>query len=100
MATTSKSMFRAAFATSNATLYTVPNGTTAVVTDIWVTNTTATPGTFTIKLDGVEIAAGMEIAANGVVNLTPKQVLAGTKLIEGSASANTIKIHISGVEIV
>jgi hypothetical protein len=100
MATTSKAMFRGAFATSNATLYPVPAGTTAVVTDIWVTNTAATPGTFTIKLDEVEIAAGMEIAANGVVNLTPKQVLAGTKLIEGSASANTIKIHISGVEIV
>lgn len=100
MATTSKAMVRSAFATSNATLYTVPNGTTAVVTDIWVANTSATAGTFTIKLDGVEIASSMAISANGVVNLTPKQVLGATKLIEGSASANTIKIHISGVEIV
>lgn len=98
MATTSKAMFRGAFSTSNATLYTVPANTTAVVTDIWVANT-GSAGTFTIKLDGVEIAPAMAIAANGVVNLTPKQVLAATKLIEGSASATTIKVNISGVEI-
>lgn len=99
MATTSKAMFRGAFATSNATLYTVPAGTTAVVTDIWVANTSATAGTFTIKLDGVEIAPSLEISGNATVNLTPKQVLDATKLIEGSASAVTIKINISGVEI-
>lgn len=100
MATTSKAMARTAFATSNTTLYTVPNGTTAIVTDIWISNTTSTAGTFTIKLDGIEIASSMAISANGVVNLSPKQVLGQTKLIEGSASANTIKLHISGVEIV
>jgi phage-related protein len=99
MATTSKALARTAAATSNATLYTVPSSTTTVVTNIVVTNTASTSGTFTIKLDGVDLASGTTIAANDTIVIDLKQTLATTKVIAGSASATSINFHISGVEI-
>jgi hypothetical protein len=99
MATTSKAMYRGAATTSNATLYTVPSSTTAVVTNIVVTNTAGTSATYTIKLDGVDILSGVTLPANGVSAVDIKQVLSATDLIEGSASATSVNFHISGVEI-
>lgn len=97
--TTSKTLARTAAATSNTTLYTVPANTTAVVTNIVVANTAASAGTFTIKLDGVDVISGAAIAANSSAFFDLKQVLAATKVIAGSASATTVNFHISGVEI-
>ena len=99
MATTSKALARTAAATSSTTLYTVPSSTTTVVTNIVVTNTAASAGTFTLKLDGVDLASGTTIAANDTVVIDLKQVIATTKIIAGSASATSINFHISGVEI-
>ena len=99
MATTSKALFRGAAATSSTTLYTVPSATTTVVTEIIVTNTAASAGTFSITLDGVSIATTVNVPANDSTVISLKQVLAATKIIAGSASATTINFHISGVEI-
>jgi len=100
MATTTKALFRGAATTSTGTtLYTVPASTTTVVTDILVSNTAGSSGTFTISLDGVTIASAVPIGANDSVSMSLKQVLATTKIIAGGASATTINIHISGVEI-
>ena len=92
-------MFRGAAATSNTTLYTVPSATTAVVTDIVVTNTAGSAGTFTLSLNGTALATAVAISANGITNISIKQVLAATQVISGSASATSINFHISGVEI-
>ena len=92
-------MFRGAAATSNTTLYTVPSATTAVVTDIVVTNTSGSAGTFTLNLNGTALATAVAISANGITNISIKQVLAATQVISGSASATSINFHISGVEI-
>ena len=99
MATTSKVLARTAAATSNTTLYTVPSATTTVVTDIVVTNTAGTAGTFTLNLNGTALTSGVSLPANGVTNLSIKQVLNATQTISGSASATSINFHISGVEI-
>jgi len=99
MATTSKAMFRGAASTSNTTLYTVPSATTSVVTDIVVTNTAGSAGTFTLNLNGAALVSGASIPANGVTNLSIKQVMSATQIISGSASATTVNFHISGVEI-
>ena len=99
MATTSKALARTAAATSSATLYTVPASTTTVVTNIVVTNTAASAGTYTLTLDGVALASGTTIAANDTVVIDLKQTLATTKIIAGFASATSINFHISGVEI-
>jgi hypothetical protein len=99
MATTTKALARAAAATSSATLYTVPSSTTAVITNIAVTNTAGSAGTFSLTLDGVALHTTTAIAANTTVYIDLKQVLATTKVIAGFASATTINFHISGVEI-
>jgi hypothetical protein len=100
MATTTKALFRGAAATSSTTLYTVPASTTTVVTNILVTNTAGTSGTFTILLDDVSIGTTVTVGAYDTTVIDLKQVLATTKTIKGLASAVTINFHISGVEIV
>jgi hypothetical protein len=99
MATTSKALARTSAATSSATLYTVPADTTAVVTNIVVTNSAASAATFTITLDSIDLFKDAAIAANTTVAFDLKQVLATTKIIAGLASATTVRFHISGVEI-
>jgi hypothetical protein len=96
---TSKTLARTAAATSSTTLYTVPSSTTAVVTNIVVTNTAGTNGTFTILLDDVSIATTVTVGAYDSTIIDLKQVLATTKTIKGLASATSINFHISGVEI-
>ena len=99
MATTTKALARGAFATSSTTLYTVPASTTTVVTNIVVTNTTGTAGTFSLLLDDVSLATTVSVGAFDSTIIDLKQVLATTKTIKGLASAITINFHISGVEI-
>jgi hypothetical protein len=98
MATTSKALGRGAFATSSATLYTVPSATTAVVTNIVITNT-AGAGTFTLGLNGTSLATTVAVGANSITTIDLKQVLSATQTITGLASATSINYHISGVEI-
>jgi hypothetical protein len=99
MATLTKALARTAAATSSATLYTVPAGTTAVITNIAVTNTATSTATFTLALNGVVLQAASAIAANTTAYVDLKQVLAATQVISGFASATTVNFHISGVEI-
>lgn len=104
MATTTKALARTAAATSNTTLYTVPNtSTTSVITNIVATNTATSSATFTINIDSVAILSGVSLAANSSAFFDLKQVIpanATPKTIAGSASATTVNFHISGVEIV
>jgi hypothetical protein len=99
MATTTKALARTAAATSSTTLYTVPSATTTVVSNIVVTNTSGTSGTFTLLLDDVSIATTVTVGAYDSTIIDMKQVLATAKTIKGLASATTINFHISGVEI-
>ena len=99
MATVTKALARAAFATSSGTLYTVPASTTTVVSNIVVTNSAASAATFTIQLDAIDLFKTVAIAANSTAMFDLKQVLATTKVIAGLASAITVSFHISGVEI-
>lgn len=100
MATTTKALHRnAASTTTTTTLYTVPASTTTVITNIVVCNTSSSAQTFVITLDGVHLAYNQSIAANSSAYFDLKQVLATTKVIAGGASATSVTIHISGVEI-
>jgi hypothetical protein len=99
MPTTTKALARAAFATSSATLYTVPAATTTVISNIVIANTTGSAGTFTLALNGVSMATAVAVAANSITTIDLKQVLAATQTITGLASATSITYHISGVEI-
>ena len=100
MATTPKVLFRgAATTTTSTTLYTVPADTIAVITNIVITNTAGAAGTYTLALDDVNIATTVDVGANDSVVLDIKQVLDTATTIKGGASATTINLHISGVEI-
>ena len=99
MAVISKVLFRGAASTSNTTLYTVPASTTAIITNIVVTNTAATSATYTIKFNNVDVLSGISINANSSVAIDMKQVLTATQAVAGSASATTVNFHISGVEV-
>ena len=105
MANTAKALFRGAATTNTATvLYTVPTtSTTTVVTNIAVTNTAASAGTFTLVIDGVALHTTTAIAASTTIYIDCKQVIpanATPKTITGGASATTINLHVSGLEIV
>jgi hypothetical protein len=99
MATVSKALVRTAAATSSTTLYTVPSSTTAVITNILVTNTVTADATFTILLDDVSIGTTVTVGGFDTTVIDLKQVLATGKTIKGLASATTVNFHISGVEI-
>jgi hypothetical protein len=100
MATISKTLFRgAATTTVGTTLYTVPSATTTVVTNIVVTNTSASAGTFTMALGGTNFATLIAVGGNDSTVIDIKQPLTATQTITGGASATTINFHISGVEI-
>jgi hypothetical protein len=99
MTTTIKAFGRGAFATSSATLYTVPASTTSLVTNIVVTNENASEQTFTITLDSVSVFYQATIAPNTTAAFDLKQALATTKIIAGLASSTDVKYHITGAEI-
>jgi hypothetical protein len=100
MANTAKALFRgAATTTTTTTLYTVPASTTAIITNIAVTNTSATGYTFTLSLDSVDMHTATAIAGNSTIYIDLKQVLATTKTIKGGASNAAVNFHISGMEI-
>lgn len=103
MAVTSKVLARTAAATSSTTLYTSPNtSTTAVVTNIVISNTATSQSTATVSMDGVVIVPTIKVDANSVVGFDIKQVLPANnpaKTITGFASTTAVNFHISGVEI-
>lgn len=100
MPNTPKTLFRgAATTTTSTTLYTVPSATTAVVTNIVITNTASSPATFTMGFAGTNFATTITVGAADSTIIDLKQTLNATQTITGGASATTVNFHISGVEI-
>lgn len=103
MPTTTKVFYRGAATTSDTTLYTAPNtSTTAVVTNIAITNTTTSAVTATVNLDTVAILSAVAVPASTTTFVDLKQVIPANnpaKTISGSASSTSVNFHISGVEI-
>ena len=99
MATISKQMYTGAASTSTTTLYTVPAATTAVVTEIVVTNPTSAAYTFTINLNGNVFIPFTTIASNSNITFDIKQTLNATQTISANASNTSVNFFISGVEV-
>jgi len=99
MAVVSKVLARTAAATSSTTLYTVPSGTTAVVTNIVICNPTSSAVTASMTINAIDLLGSVSIAANSVFGFDLKQVVPATEIIAGSASSTSVDFHISGVEI-
>lgn len=100
MSLTPTVLTRTVLAATSATLYTVPSGATAVVTNVVLTNTTGTSVTATIALDGVILVAPAPIPGYGTATYDLRQPLAATKTITGFAgTATAIACHIAGMVI-
>ena len=99
MATVTKALARVAAATSSTTLYTVPAGTTTVVTNIVICNPTASAVTASMTINAIDLLGSVSIAANSSAFFDLKQVIPATQVIAGSASSTSVDFHISGVEI-
>ena len=70
MATVSTSLARGAFASSVQDIYTVPTtGTTSIITNIVVVNTSASAGSFSILLDSVELFSETTIAGKSTISV-------------------------------
>ena len=98
MANTFTVLFRGAASTNSTTLYTVPAGTTTLVTSVVAANSTASEATYNLSLGGTALATGVSVPANDSVILEVKQVMAAGDWIVGDALAG-VTFHISGLEI-
>jgi hypothetical protein len=99
MATISKAMFRGPATTVDNTLYSVPSATSAIVTNIIISNASSTRQTFNISLAAVPIASGVEIQGNSLVAFDIKQPISSLEEVKGFASSTSVSFHVSGVEI-
>jgi hypothetical protein len=99
MANTFKALFRGAAPTSSTTLYTVPSGTTTLVSSLVVVNTASAVATFDMSFDSIQIANDVSVPGNDSLILELKQVLEASDVLAGLASASTVNFHISGLEI-
>ena len=99
MATLATALARTAASTSTATLYTVPAGTTTVVTNIVICNPTGSGTTASILLNDIDLLGTVAIAANTSAFFDLKQVITATQTIKASASSTSVDFHISGTEL-
>ena len=89
---------------ASSALYTVPTGYTAIIKQLVVTNTTASPRTFTIYIGATAVAgnalfSGTAIAASDALVINLSQVLASTeKIFALSDAGSALNLTISGVE--
>ena len=86
---------------SASTVYTVPGGTTTLVNNILVSNTSACPASYSINLANVTAAASVTVPGRDTAVLDIKQVLNATDTITlfTSSSPSVLSVHISGLEI-
>ena len=81
-------------------IYTVPALTTAVLTNMLVSNTTTSSLTFTLTIAGVDVESMIPISPLSTAFFDIKQVCSAGTLVVASASNPGLSLHISGVTIV
>ena len=99
MADTSITLYRGAAATSDTTLYTSPSSIAVAVTNIAITNDTASAATATINLATVPLVSSVSVAANTTQFIDLEQIIYNGETITGSASTTDVNFHIAGYEV-
>jgi hypothetical protein len=99
MADSTFTLFRGAAATSNTTLYTSPANMAVAVTNIAITNDSASAVTATINLATFPLVGGISVAANSTQFIDLDQIIYNGETITGSASTTTVDFHIAGYEV-
>jgi len=80
-------------------VYTVPASTTAVVTNITITNPATSQISASITLDGICIAKQLSVSPNGTIFIDIKQVLETTKKIFVLTTSSVADVMISGMQV-
>jgi hypothetical protein len=99
VADTSITLYRGAAATSDTTLYTSPSSIAVAVTNIAITNDTASAATATINLATVPLVSSVSVAANTTQFIDLEQIIYNGETITGSASTTDVNFHIAGYEV-
>jgi hypothetical protein len=81
-------------------VYTVPSSTTAVVTNIIITNPLVTAITANVTIDNVTIAKQLTVTGNGSTFIDIKQVMGTGKTISVLTSSPQADVNISGMLVV
>jgi hypothetical protein len=89
---------------TEATLYTVPADTTAILRHIRLANSTATAATVRLSIGayaaGTALLGDVSIPANGTYDWSGFAVLAAAETLRGSAgTTNALAVTVSGVEV-
>lgn len=87
---------------ASSALYTVPTGKSAIIKQLVVTNTTASPANFTFYINGTTIDKALfrntSVAGNDAVVINLSQVINSGETVNALASANTtLNLTVSGV---
>ncbi|MEU0674464.1 hypothetical protein ABZ330_16490 [Streptomyces sp. NPDC006172] len=99
MANTPKKLYRGTASTTQAVVYTVPASTSTIVTNLVAANSGTSAASLLIRIGGIAIVPNTPIPANGIFTLDVTQVLDASTTIDVQASATTVGVHISGVEV-
>lgn len=99
MANTPKRLYRGMATTTQTDVYVVPTGTTAIVTNIVVTNSGTTTATVLLRNKGVPIIPNTPIPANGIFTLDIAQVMDAGDDLDLQASSTNVGVMVSGVEV-
>ncbi|ATI18805.1 hypothetical protein SEA_DIANE_21 [Streptomyces phage Diane] len=99
MANAPKRFSRGSTSTTRTNVYTVPASTTAIVTNIVVTNSSTSTATVLIELNGLAIIPNTSIPGNGIFTLDITQVMDAGNTIHVTGSSTTCSYFISGVEV-
>jgi len=82
------------------TVYTVPDGGKAIVTNIVASYAGTVSAALTVRLAGLPVINAVGIQPSGVLTLDISQVLEEGDTIQVQGNANACSVHISGVEVV
>lgn len=101
MAINNKRLASGTLSNANATLYTVPASTKTIIKSISLCNTSASPATITLSLNGIYVFSAYSLAANSYLHIPQfDQIIDATELFEGlSGTDAVIDYYISGKEI-
>ncbi|WP_327292437.1 hypothetical protein [Streptomyces sp. NBC_01198] len=100
MAATPAKLYRGTATTTLTTAYTAPSATTAILTNLIVSNTTSSAATVSIQVDGFYLMKQSPVPPNGMLALDLSQVIPPSSTIKVQASvATAVDVHASGVEV-
>lgn len=99
MANTFTVLFRGAASTDSTTLYTTPAGTKALVTSFVVTNTGTSDVTYSVTMNGVNVAKNASVSGRDSIIIEFKQLLDAGQVLAASAASTDVNFSVTGLEI-